>query len=301
MGQGCSLVERQSFYPKVHNSAIFFTPYGWTIVTPCFPFLPVVPVVTPCSPLLLSLPPITLVTPCYPCNPLLPFVTPCYPCFPLLPLVTLLPHCYPRLPLLPLVILVTLCSPLLPLLPLVTLVTPCSSCYPLFPLVTPCSSYYPCYSLFPFVTLVTLCYPLLPLATLVIPCFPLLLLLLLVTPWDPLLPLLPLVTERTQNRAGCSHRQLFRPLWSSSVWRNNQKKLWWKLSGHSDLSSDLERSTPTESRHSTCLLGGKSPSVKLMSRRENKSWPKPTNNTWIKIIHWTIIHSQPKRCWKCDI
>ena len=286
------------FYPKVHNSAIFFTPYGWTIVTPCFPFLPVVPVVTPCSPLLLSLPPITLVTPCYPCNPLLPFVTPCYPCFPLLPLVTLLPHCYPRLPLLPLVILVTLCSPLLPLLPLVT---PCSSCYPLFPLVTPCSSYYPCYSLFPFVTLVTLCYPLLPLATLVIPCFPLLLLLLLVTPWDPLLPLLPLVTERTQNRAGCSHRQLFRSLWSSSVWRNNQKKLWWKLSGHSDLSSDLERSTPTESRHSTCLLGGKSPSVKLMSRRENKSWPKPTNNTWIKIIHWTIIHSQPKRCWKCDI
>ena len=34
-------------------------------------------------------------------------------------------------------------------------------------------------------------------------------------------------TERTQNRAGCSHRQLFRPLWSSSVWRNNQRKLYW--------------------------------------------------------------------------
>ena len=38
-----------------------------------------------------------------------------------------------------------------------------------------------------------------------------------------------------------------------------------KISAHSDLSSDLEPSTPTESRHSTCLLGGKSPSVKLMS------------------------------------
>ena len=33
---------------------------------------------------------------------------------------------------------------------------------------------------------------------------------------------------------------------------------------------DPELSTPTESRHTTCLQGGKSPSVKLMSRRENK-------------------------------
>ena len=40
----------------------------------------------------------------------------------------------------------------------------------------------------------------------------------------------------------CSHRQLFRPLWGSSVWRNNQKKLWWKISAHSDLSSNLELS-----------------------------------------------------------
>ena len=37
------------------------------------------------------------------------------------------------------------------------------------------------------------------------------------------------------------------------------------------LSPDPELSTPTESRHTTCLLGGKSPSVKLMSRRENKN------------------------------
>ena len=36
------------------------------------------------------------------------------------------------------------------------------------------------------------------------------------------------------------------------------------------LSPDPELLTPTESRHTTCLLGGKSPSVKLMYRRENK-------------------------------
>ena len=40
------------------------------------------------------------------------------------------------------------------------------------------------------------------------------------------------------------------------------------------LSPDPELSTPTESRHTTCLLGGKSPSVKLMSRRENKELAK---------------------------
>ena len=42
------------------------------------------------------------------------------------------------------------------------------------------------------------------------------------------------------------------------------------------LSSDPELSTcpPTESHHTTCLLKGKSPSVKLMSRRENKELAK---------------------------
>ena len=87
----------------------------------------------------------------------------------------------------------------------------------------------------------------------------------------------------------CSHRQLFRPFWGSSVWRNNQRKLWWKISAHSDLSPDLELSTPTESRHTTCLLGGKSPSVKLMSRRENKglakTWTEPCKNYSISDLH----------------
>ena len=40
------------------------------------------------------------------------------------------------------------------------------------------------------------------------------------------------------------------------------------------LSPDPELSTPTESRHTTCPLGGKSPSVKLTSRRENKELAK---------------------------
>ena len=60
-------------------------------------------------------------------------------------------------------------------------------------------------------------------------------------------------TERTQNsrERDCSHRQLFRPLWGSSVWRNNQRKLWWKISAHSDLSPDLKLSATTESRQET--------------------------------------------------
>ena len=40
------------------------------------------------------------------------------------------------------------------------------------------------------------------------------------------------------------------------------------------LSSDPEPSTPTESPHTTCLLEGKTPSVKSMSRRENKELAK---------------------------
>ena len=43
-------------------------------------------------------------------------------------------------------------------------------------------------------------------------------------------------TERTPIKTewDCSHRQLFRPFWGSSVWRNNQRKLWWKISAHPD-------------------------------------------------------------------
>ena len=76
--------------------------------------------------------------------------------------------------------------------------------------------------------------------------------------------------KEPKTERDCSHRQLFSPFWGSSVWRNNQRKLWWKKSVHSDFSPDLELSIPTESRHTTCILRGKSPSVKLMSRRENK-------------------------------
>ena len=55
------------------------------------------------------------------------------------------------------------------------------------------------------------------------------------------------------------------------------------------LSPDLELSAPTESRHTTCFLGGKSPSVKLMSRRENKkigqNQPKDMDKTMQKLQH----------------
>ena len=81
--------------------------------------------------------------------------------------------------------------------------------------------------------------------------------------------------KELKTERDCSHRQLFRPLWGSSVWRNNQRSgSDEKISAHSDFSPDLELLTPTESRHTTCLLGGKSPSVKLMSRRENKELAK---------------------------
>ena len=60
------------------------------------------------------------------------------------------------------------------------------------------------------------------------------------------------------------------------------------MSAHSDLSPNLELPTPTESRHIKCLLEGKCPSVKLMSRKKNvqsghtanQVWPKPTLKTW---------------------
>ena len=40
--------------------------------------------------------------------------------------------------------------------------------------------------------------------------------------------------KELKTERDCSHRQLFRPFWGSSVWRNNQRKLWRKISVHSD-------------------------------------------------------------------
>ena len=40
------------------------------------------------------------------------------------------------------------------------------------------------------------------------------------------------------------------------------------------LSPNLELSTPTESSYTACLLGGKSSSVKLVSRKESKGLAK---------------------------
>ena len=51
------------------------------------------------------------------------------------------------------------------------------------------------------------------------------------------------------------------------------------------LNSAPELSTPTESRHTTCLLEGKSPSVKLMSRRENKELAKTNLKNMGRFLH----------------
>ena len=40
--------------------------------------------------------------------------------------------------------------------------------------------------------------------------------------------------KNSKQERDCSDRQLFCPFWGSSVWRNNQRKLWWKMSAHSD-------------------------------------------------------------------
>ena len=60
------------------------------------------------------------------------------------------------------------------------------------------------------------------------------------------------------------------------------------------LSPDPEPSTPTESRHTTCLLGGKSPSVKLMSRRENKGLAKTNLKNMDRTMQELTSASPPK-------
>ena len=57
------------------------------------------------------------------------------------------------------------------------------------------------------------------------------------------------------------------------------------------LSPDPELSTPTESRHTTCPLGGKSPSVKLTSSREIVA----IDSCFVDIFHqsflWFLRHT----------
>ena len=96
--------------------------------------------------------------------------------------------------------------------------------------------------------------------------------------------------KELKTERNCSHRQLFRPLWGSSVWRNNQRSgSDEKISAHPDFCPDPELLTPTESRNTTCLLGGKSPSVKLMSRRENKQLAKTNLKNMDKTMQNNII------------
>ena len=100
------------------------------------------------------------------------------------------------------------------------------------------------------------------------------------TTWKLTLKDINTTPKELKTERDCSHRQLFRPLWGSSVWRNNQKKLWWKISEHSDLSCDLELSTTTESRHTTCLLGAAVQVSSWCLAEKIKGRPKSTSKTW---------------------
>ena len=54
------------------------------------------------------------------------------------------------------------------------------------------------------------------------------------TTWKLTLQDINATPKELKTERDCSHRQLFRPFWGSSVWRNNQRKLWRKISAHSD-------------------------------------------------------------------
>ena len=74
--------------------------------------------------------------------------------------------------------------------------------------------------------------------------------------------------KELKTERDCSHRQQFRYYCSSSIWRNNRRKLWCKISAHSDLA--LTQNSKHPQNHAISRWRSKSPSVKLVSRRENK-------------------------------
>jgi len=101
------------------------------------------------------------------------------------------------------------------------------------------------------------------------------------TTWKLTLQDINTTPKEPKTERGRSRRQLFRAFWGSSVRRNEQrgsavkyrtlcfKALTWTQ-------------TLTESRHITCHREDKSPSVTLMSHKENIGWTKPTLETWAK-------------------
>ena len=47
------------------------------------------------------------------------------------------------------------------------------------------------------------------------------------TTWKLTLQDINTTPKELKTERDCSHGQLFCPFWGSSVWRNNQRKLWW--------------------------------------------------------------------------
>ena len=92
--------------------------------------------------------------------------------------------------------------------------------------------------------------------------------------------------KELKTERDCSHRQLFRPFWGSSVWRNNQRISFdEKCPRTLILSPDPELSTPIESRHTTCLVEGKR-SVKLSSKVVIV-YPLHRDTTPMDILHYS--------------
>ena len=94
--------------------------------------------------------------------------------------------------------------------------------------------------------------------------------------------------KELKTERDCSHRQLFRPFGTRPYGATTRESSDEKYPRTLILSPDPELLTPTESRYTTCLLGCKSPSVNLMSRRENKELTK----TNLKIMDTTMQELQ---------
>ena len=71
------------------------------------------------------------------------------------------------------------------------------------------------------------------------------------TTWKLTLQDIKTTPKELKTERDCNHRQQFRYYCSSSIWRNNRRTLWCKISAHSVLSPNPELKTPTESRHIT--------------------------------------------------
>ena len=108
------------------------------------------------------------------------------------------------------------------------------------------------------------------------------------TTWKLTLQDINATPKELKTERDCSHRQLFHPFWACQYGATTRESSDEKYPHILISSPDPKLSTPTESRHTTCLLGGKSASVKLMSHRENRGLDK----TYLKNMDRTMQELQ---------